>query len=163
MCSWHFLHITLRGTVGFYEYTEHTQNSCHAWLVPSDSVGTESTCKAADAGLMPGSGRSPGKGNGNPLQYSCLRNPMDRGAWQATVRGVAKSQTRLEQLSTHTHMTFKPWSKLEITWAKKERSLRGIDWGYIQLTWIISLGKDNLEMIYKGLVQKQLQQAYLRP
>lgn len=76
---------------------------------------------------------------------------------------VEKSQTRLEQLSTHTHMTFKPWSKLEITWAKKERSLRGIDWGYIQLTWIISLGKDHLEMIYKGLVQKQLQQAYLRP
>ena len=48
---------------------------------------------AGDAGLIPGSGRSPGGGNGNPLQYSCLENPMDRGAWGATVHGVAKSQT----------------------------------------------------------------------
>ena len=46
-------------------------------------------------GQIPGSGRSPGEGNGNPLQYSCLGNPMDRGAWLATVHGVAKSQTRL--------------------------------------------------------------------
>ena len=46
-----------------------------------------------DEGLNPGSGRSPGEGNGNPLQYSCLENPMDRGAWWATVHGVAKSQT----------------------------------------------------------------------
>ena len=48
---------------------------------------------ARDSGLIPGSRRSPGEGNGNPLQYSCLGNPMDRGAWQATVQGVAKSQT----------------------------------------------------------------------
>jgi len=48
---------------------------------------------ARDAGSIPGSGRSPGEGNGNPLQYSCLGNPMDRGAWQATVHGVTKSQT----------------------------------------------------------------------
>ena len=48
-----------------------------------------------DAGLIPGPGRSPGEGNGNPLQYSCLENPMDRGAWRATVRGVAKTGTRL--------------------------------------------------------------------
>ena len=54
-----------------------------------------------DVGSIPGSGRSPGKGNGNPLQYSCLENPMDRGAWWATVHGVAKSWTRLKQLSTH--------------------------------------------------------------
>ena len=47
---------------------------------------------ARDAGSIPGSGRSPGEGNGNPLQYSCLENSMDRGAWQAAVRGVAKSQ-----------------------------------------------------------------------
>ena len=46
-------------------------------------------------GSVPGSGRSPGVGDGNPFQYSCLENPMDKGAWQATVRGVAKSQTRL--------------------------------------------------------------------
>ena len=54
------------------------------------SVGKESTCNAGDLGSIPGSGRSPGEGNGNPLQYSCLENPMDRGAWQATVPGVAR-------------------------------------------------------------------------
>ena len=56
-----------------------------------------------DMGLIPESGRSPGEGHGNPLQYSCLENPTDRGAWRATVRGVKKSQTRLKHLSTHTH------------------------------------------------------------
>ena len=53
---------------------------------------------ADDMGLFPGSGRLPGVGNGNRLQYSCLENPMDRGVWRATVHGVTKSQTRL---STH--------------------------------------------------------------
>ena len=48
---------------------------------------------AGDVGLIPGSGRCPGGGHGNLLQYSCLKNPMDRGAWQATVHGVTKSQT----------------------------------------------------------------------
>ena len=52
-----------------------------------------SACNAGDLGSIPGSGRSPGEGNGNPLQYSCLENPMDVGAWGATVHGVAKSQT----------------------------------------------------------------------
>ena len=55
-----------------------------------------------DMGLIPGSGRSPGKGNGNPLWYSCLENSMNRDAWWATVLGVAKSQT---QLSTNLHFT----------------------------------------------------------
>ena len=53
---------------------------------------------ARDAGSIPGLGRSPGGGHGNPLQYSCLENPMDRGAWRAMVHGVAKSQTRQKQL-----------------------------------------------------------------
>ena len=53
----------------------------------------ESACKAEDLGSIPGSGRSPGEGNGNPLQYSCLENSMDRGAWPATVHGVSKSRT----------------------------------------------------------------------
>ena len=57
---------------------------------PCSSVGKESACNARDPGLIPGSGRSPGEGNGNPLQYSCLGNPMDRGAWQATVHGVTR-------------------------------------------------------------------------
>ena len=54
-----------------------------------------------DLGLIPGLGRSSGGENGNPLQYSCLKNPLDRGVWQAIVHGVAKSQTQLKQLSTH--------------------------------------------------------------
>ena len=59
---------------------------------------------AGDPGSIPGSGRSPGEGNGNPLQDSCLGNPMDRGAWWTAVHGVAKSQARLKRLSTaHTH------------------------------------------------------------
>ena len=53
----------------------------------------ESTCSVGEVGSIPGSGRSPGDGNGNPLQYSCLGNAMDRGAWGATVHGVAESDT----------------------------------------------------------------------
>ena len=60
-------------------------------LNPGDSDGKESACNAGDAGSIHGSGRSLGEGNGNLLQYSCLENPMDRGAWQATVREVAES------------------------------------------------------------------------
>ena len=56
-----------------------------------------------DMGSIPGSGRFPGGGYGNPLQYSCLENPMDRGAWLAVVHRVAKSRTQLKQLSMHTH------------------------------------------------------------
>ena len=57
------------------------------------SVGKSSACNAGDLGSIPGSRRSPGEGNDNPLQYSCLENPVDRGAWRATVHGVTKSQT----------------------------------------------------------------------
>ena len=57
--------------------------------------GKESAANAGDAGSIPGSGRSPGQGSGNPLQYSCLENPMDRGAWWAIVHGVVKSQIQL--------------------------------------------------------------------
>ena len=57
------------------------------------SDGKESACNVGDPGLIPTSGRSPEEGNAYPLQYSCLENPMDRGAWQATVHGVKKSQT----------------------------------------------------------------------
>ena len=57
---------------------------------PQSSVGKESACNAGDSGSIPGSGRSPGEGNGNPLQYSCLENLMDREACQATVHGVTR-------------------------------------------------------------------------
>ena len=56
-------------------------------------------CNVGDLGSIPGSGRSPGERNGNPLQYSCLENPMDGGAWWAIVHGVAKSQTRLSDFT----------------------------------------------------------------
>ena len=61
-----------------------------------------------DEGLIPGSGRSPGGRNVNTLQYSCLENPMDRGAWWATVHRVAKSQTRLKGLSMHAYHVHAP-------------------------------------------------------
>ena len=88
----------------YSSYFEGIWNTKH-WLIiqlqflkfgfPGGSGGKESTCNAEDLGSIPGSGRSPGEGNDNPLQYSCLENPMDREAWQATVYGAAKSPTQL--------------------------------------------------------------------
>ena len=65
------------------------------WGFPCNLVSKESACNAGDPGLIPGSGRSPGEGNGYPLQCSCLENSMDRGALWATVHGITESQTRL--------------------------------------------------------------------
>ena len=73
--------------------------------LPGGRVEKNLPANARDIGnmdLIPGSGRSPGGRNGNPLQYSCLESPMDRGAWQVTVHGITESDTS-EQLSTHTH------------------------------------------------------------
>ena len=79
-CYWSSFIIThFRGTQGF----------------PGGSYGKDSAYSAGDQGLIPGLGRSPGGGNGNPLHYSCLANPMDRGVWWATVCGVVKSWTQL--------------------------------------------------------------------
>ena len=61
----------------------------------------ESACNVGDQGSIPGSGRSPGEGNGTPLQYSCLEKSMGRGAWQATVHGVTKSRTQLSDSHFH--------------------------------------------------------------
>ena len=73
---------------------------------PDDSDGKESACNAGDLGSTPGLGKSPGEGNSNPLQDSCLKNPMHRGAWRAIVHGVVKSRTRLcdSRTRTHTHI-----------------------------------------------------------
>ena len=73
--------------------------NAHHVVTNTFSDGKESTYNAGDSGSIPGSGRSPGGGHGNPLQYSCLENPLDRGAWSAmapTVPRVAKSWTRLK-------------------------------------------------------------------
>ena len=66
---------------------------------PDGSEGKESGCNEGDLGLIPGSGRFPGEGNGNPFQCSCLGNPMDRRAWQATVHGLSKTWTQHKPLS----------------------------------------------------------------
>ena len=72
--------------------------------ISSYNLFTLSYCKASarsvgDPGLIPGLGKSPGEGNGNPLQYSCLENPTDRGAWKVTVHGVTKSHSRLSDFT----------------------------------------------------------------
>ena len=67
--------------------------------LPGSSDSKESSCSAGDLSSIPGWGISPGEGNGNPLQYSCLENPMDGGAWQVTVYGVPKSRTRLSDFT----------------------------------------------------------------
>ena len=70
-----------------------------AYNFPGGSDGKVSVYNVRDLGLIPGLGRFPGEGNGNPLQYSCLENPMGGGAWWATVHGVTKSQTRLSDFT----------------------------------------------------------------
>ena len=74
--------------------------ACKIESFPSGSHGKESACNVEDPSSIPGLGRSPGGGNGNPLQYSVLGNPMDRGALWATVHGILKSQTGLKRLSS---------------------------------------------------------------
>ena len=65
--------------------------------------GKKSACNAGDLGSIPGTGRSPGEGNGYPLQYSFLENPLDRGAWWATVRGVDEGRTQLSDFTFTFH------------------------------------------------------------
>ena len=72
----------------------------YCMVLPSGSVVKNSPASAGDAGLIPELGRTPGEGNGNPLQYSCLENPRDGVAWWAAIYGVAQSRTRLKRLSS---------------------------------------------------------------
>ena len=82
--------------------------------LPQWPSSIESTSKAGDVGLIPGSGRSLGGGNGNPLQYSYMKNPLDRGASWATVHGVAKSQTCLsDRTSTHLWLLMPPLKQVQ--------------------------------------------------
>ena len=78
---------------------------------PSGTSGKEHARDLRDMGSIPGSGRCPGGGHGNPLQYSCLENSMDRGAWWATVHSAVKSQAQLKRLRTFTRVLLGPHSK----------------------------------------------------
>ena len=81
---------------------EWTKKLCYIYMgFPGSSDSKESPYSAGDLGSILGPRRSPGEGNGNPLQYSCLENPMHKGAWQASVHGVTKSWTRLSNFTFH--------------------------------------------------------------
>ena len=88
MLMFHTDHYRLSGS-------PHCLINTDTWGFPGYSDGKECACNMGDPGLVTGLRRSPGEGHGNPLQYSCLENPMDRGAWRATAHGAAKSWTRL--------------------------------------------------------------------
>ena len=83
----------LRGLISEYSWVSTYKG------FPGGSDGKASAYNVGDQGSIPESGRSPGEGNDNPLQYFCLENPMDGGAWEATVHGVAKSQTQLNNFT----------------------------------------------------------------
>ena len=98
--------VRLKGSLHFYillvwmrNGTPLTKWNLTIWGFPSGSAIKESACNAGDACLIPGLGRSHGRGHGNPLQHSCLENLMDRGAGRATIHRVTKSQTQLKRLS----------------------------------------------------------------
>ena len=109
--------LTIPGTLVIYCYvttcphSEALTNNKHLLGFPSGSNSKESACNVGDLVLIPGWEGSPGEGNGYPLQYSCLENPMDRGAWRAAVHGVAKSQTRLSNshFRFHTNIYYLTW------------------------------------------------------
>ena len=94
---------------------------CRAF--PGGSEVKVPVCSAGDLGVIPGSGRFPGEGNGNPLQYSCLENPMDRGARWATVHGVAKSRTLVSDFTfTYVYMYIR-YKILERKKQKREKRI----------------------------------------
>ena len=98
-----------------------TDSSVLAWRIPGMGEPVGLLCDAGEAGSIPGPGRSPGVGNDNPLQYSCLENPMDRGAWQATVHEVRESD--MTERLTHTFTIARTWKQRKCPstkeWIKK--------------------------------------------
>ena len=104
---WAIVHRVAKSQTQLKQLSTHTQ----AWASQVALVVQSPPANARDVrntGLTPGWGRSPGGVHGNPLQFSCLENPKDRGTWWATVHGVARSWTRLKRLSTHAGMR-RPW------------------------------------------------------
>ena len=107
---------------------------------PGGSVVRNPPANVGDAGSIPGLRRCPGEGNGNPLQYSCLENPMDRGAWQATVHEIAKSQT---QLSTTTSTKDTACCNLDLVqpnFKKKRKGILAIMMPAMKESWVQALG-----------------------
>ena len=110
------------------------QTSLNRKGFPGGSDGKESAQNVGDPILIPGVGRSPGEGHGNPFQYSCLENPMDRGAWQATVYKVTKSQTRLNdftltfQLLSYVWLFVAPWTVVHQAPVHGIFQARKLDW-----------------------------------
>ena len=94
-----YIHVKIYQIV-YLKYVQSNVNYRGSQVVPVVKNLPANAGDTRDTGSIPGLGRSPGGGNGNPLQYSCLENPMDRGAWWATVHGVTKSQTWLKWLSS---------------------------------------------------------------
>ena len=111
----------------------------HFLLEISWDYGRDGASQMANAGdikdtdLIPGLEKSPGGGHGNPLQYSCLENPMDRGAWEATFHGTAKSQTWLRQLNIHAT------SSIKSIWKWRLWEAVGVRWGHGGKTFIVGL------------------------
>ena len=97
MCMCVSSHLAEFFSFSIYIPHTHTHTHTHTYRLPQWLSGKQSTCNTGDkgdTGSIPGLGRSPRQGNGNPLQYSCLKNPMDRKAWWATVYGVAKESDK---------------------------------------------------------------------
>ena len=93
------LYMTSRKTIALSIWTFVSEVMLSRFVIAGGSEVKASACNVGDLGSFPRSGRSPGEGNGNPLQYSCLENPMDRRAWWATVHGFPKSRTRLSDFT----------------------------------------------------------------
>ena len=120
---------------------------------PCGSAGKESACNVGDLGSSPALGRSPGEGNGNPLQCSCLENPRDRAAWWAAVYGVAQSRTRLKRLSSSSSSSSRDsyregnGTTLQYSWLENPMG-RGARDQIANIRWIIEKGREFQKNIY---------------
>ena len=129
------------------------------WGFPHSSLGKESACSTGDPGSTPGLGRFPGEGNGYPLQYSCLENPMDGGAWWAAVHGVTESGTT-ERLTLH--FSGGKWSE-NMQWHRKEQRREDEEEASLQRLWSHSqlfLGQVPFQSRWVGWVQGVFQSSY---
>ena len=99
----------------------------------------ESACNVGELVLIPGLGRSPGEGNGNPLQYSCLGNPMDRGAWRAIVHGVSKESDVTYQLDILPNDIWGNMSFLQVCWVQLSRLRFMTPWSLHLRIWLLIL------------------------